>query len=233
MLDDYCFVQKVLGRCINTFGHGGGIIKRHSACALLLVLGIVMCIFPSVGGAADPNASDDSAKIGPSEDIKPVTVNAAYKKVKVKVKVKYKSWYKSWYKSHGKWKYKWKYTWKYKYVYRYKTVKAASTTTKTTYTSSSSGFKSDAKIDSIMRSGAKYGYSRGISTASAMVKAGAGDCWAMSAYLNSKFQAAGYQSRIIQYATKYSSRHRSVQLYQNGKWITVPYRAYGYNSMFV
>jgi hypothetical protein len=190
-----------------------------------------MCIFPSVGGAADPIASNDNAKIGPSEDIKPVEVNAAYKKVKVKTKVKVKV--KVRYKYKGKWRTKYVYKYKYRYVYKYVKVKAASSYSKTYYSSSSSGFKSDATIDSIMRSGAKYGYRSGISTASAMVNAGAGDCWAMSDYLNSKFKAAGYQSRIIQYATSYSSRHRSVQLYQNGKWITVPYRAYGYNGMFV
>ena len=233
MVNDLCFVQNVLGRCINTNGLGGGTIKRHSACALLLVLGIVMCIFPSVGGAADQSASDDNAKIGPGENIQPVEVNAAYKKIKVKTKVKVRVKVKVRYKRNGKWRTKYVYRYKYKYVYKYKTVKAASSYSKSYYSSSSSGFKSDATIASIMRSGAKYGYSRGISTASAMQKAGAGDCWAMSAYLNSKFQAAGYKSRIIQYATSYSSRHRSVQLYQNGKWITVPYRAYGYNGMFV
>ena len=84
-----------------------------------------------------------------------------------------------------------------------------------------------------MRSGAKYGYRRGVSSASAMQRAGAGDCWAMSEYLNSRFKAAGYNSRIIQYATSYSSRHRSVQLNLNGKWVTVPYRAYGYNGIFL
>jgi hypothetical protein len=84
-----------------------------------------------------------------------------------------------------------------------------------------------------MKSAAGYGYSSGVSTASGLVRYKAGDCWAYSAYLNGKFQAAGYKSRVIQYATSYSSRHRSVQLYQNGQWKTVPYRAYGYNYLIV
>jgi len=84
-----------------------------------------------------------------------------------------------------------------------------------------------------MKSGSKYGYRRSIRTAAAMQSAGVGDCWAINEYLHGKFQTAGYNSRVIQYATSYSSRHRSVQLNQNGKWITVPYRAYGYNCLFV
>ncbi len=219
---DYCFVQKVTSRCINTFGHGGGTIKRRSTCALLLVLGIAVSIFPSIAGATDQSASDDNANIGLSEHKDVLKVNAA-----TKVKV----WYKKWYKKHGKWRYVWRYYWKYKST---KTVKAASTTTKSSYTSSGTADTySDPKLNSIMKSAAGYGYRSGVSTATGLVKYGAGDCWAYSEYLNSKFKAAGYQSRIIQYATAYSSRHRSVQLYQNGQWKTVPYRAYGYNYLIV
>lgn len=208
-----------------------------------------MFIFPPSVGAADQNAMDNSAKIGLSEK-DAVKVNAAYKSKKVKSKKvsKYKKTYKKTYKkaktSYKKAKatykrvkttirYKYKGKWRYKTVYRYKKASAASSYSRSYYSSSSAGWTSDSTIDAIMRSGAKYGYRSGISTAAAMQRAGAGDCWAMSEYLNSKFQAAGYQSRIIQYATSYSSRHRSVQLNQNGKWVTVPYRAYGYNYLFV
>jgi hypothetical protein len=186
-----------------------------------------------------PNAMDNNAKIGLSESKDAVNVNAAYKTKKVKAKKvsKYKKTYKKLKATYKKVKvtvrYKYKGKWRYKTVYRYKKVSAASSYKRTSYSSSTAGWSSDATIDSIMRSGAKYGHRRGISSASAMQSAGAGDCWAMSEYLNSKFRAAGYNSRIIQYATSYSSRHRSVQLNLNGKWVTVPYRAYGYNSMFV
>ena len=117
-----------------------------------------------------------------------------------------------------------------------KRVKAANRYRKTTYksySSSSGSWSDDPVLDTIMRSGSKYGYRRGIITAAAMQSAGAGDCWAMSEYLHGKFQEAGYQSRVIQYRTRYSSRHRSVQVNRNGEWQTAPYRSYGYNYLFV
>ena len=252
---DYCFVQKVLSRCINTFGHGGGRIKRQSMYALLIALTMAMSILPSAVGAADQSASDNSAQIGLGEPLKhsmfgvpksSISGNANVLKVNaassVKVKVWYKHWYKSWhkhwYRSYGTWHYYWSYSWKYswKYYYKYKTstVKAASSSSSSSYTSSGKANTfSDPKLNSIMKSAAGYGYSSGISTASGLVAHKAGDCWAYSAYLNGKFKAAGYKSRVIQYATSYSSRHRSVQLYQNGQWKTVPYRAYGYNYYIV
>lgn len=113
-----------------------------------------------------------------------------------------------------------------------------STTTKSTKSSTSSASKSvssktsTSSLSEILASGAKYGYSHSASTASGMIAIGSGDCWAMSDYLYSKLQAAGIESRIVQYSTSYSSRHRSVQLYQNGAWVDVPYSSYGYSSMF-
>lgn len=222
--DDYCFVQEVLSRCINTFGHGGGIIKRQYMYALLIAVAMVMSVFPSVAGATDQSASNNNAQIGLGEHTNILKVNAA-SSVKVKV------WYKHWYKSHGKWRYVLRYYYKYKST---NTVKAASSCSASYYTSSSKANTfSDPKLNAIMKSAAGYSYRSGISTASGLAKYKAGDCWAYSAYLNSKFQAAGYKSRIIQYATSYSSRHRSVQLYQSGQWKTVPYRSYGYNYLIV
>jgi lysozyme family protein len=113
-----------------------------------------------------------------------------------------------------------------------------STTTKSTKSSTSSASKSvssktsTSSLSEILASGAKYGYSHSASTAAGMIAIGSGDCWAMSDYLYSKLQAAGIESRIVQYSTSYSSRHRSVQLYQNGAWVDVPYSSYGYSSMF-
>ena len=204
-------------------GHGGGTIKRQKLCALLLVVGMAVGICPSIAGASDQNASDNNAQIGLNEHTNILEVNAA-STVKVKV------WYKHWYKSHGKWRYVWK------YYYKYKTskAKAASSYSNSNYKSSGKADTfSDPTLNSIMKSAAGYGYERGVSTASGLVKHKAGDCWAYSAYLDSKFKAAGYKSRVIQYATSYSSRHRSVQLYQEGTWKTVPYRAYGYNYLIV
>ena len=90
----------------------------------------------------------------------------------------------------------------------------------------------NASLASIMKGASKYGYSHAASTASAMERIGAGDCWAMSDYLYTKMTAAHMHARIIQYATAYSSRHESVQYKQNGVWVNAPYRSYGLNSMF-
>jgi N-acetylmuramoyl-L-alanine amidase len=117
------------------------------------------------------------------------------------------------------------------------TAKKVSTTKKSTITTKTSVSKktstaSYSSLSSILASGAKYGYSHSASTAAAMMACGSGDCWAMSDYLYSKLSAAGIHSRIVQYSTAYSSRHRSVQLYQNGGWVDVPYSSYGYSTMF-
>lgn len=175
-----------------------------------------MFVFPSAIGAADQNAPDNGVTIGPNES-KSVLVHAASKK---KVKKTYK-------------KVKAKKTYKKTYKKSYKKAKAASRYSRSSYKSSGSADTSDATLNSIMRSAAGYRYSSAHHTGAELVRYGSGDCWAFSDYLNSRFQAAGYQSRIVQYATSYSSRHRAVQLYQNGAWKTVPYRAYGYPSLIV
>lgn len=130
-------------------------------------------------------------------------------------------------KNHKKY-YKYKKVVTYKKVY-YKTAKAASVskTTTTTYSISSSSTTAQ-----ILASGARYGYSSSAHTAAVMQSIGDGDCWAMSDYIYTHLKAAGIKSRIVQYSTTYSSRHRSVQLYESGSWVDVPYSSYGYNSMF-
>jgi len=110
------------------------------------------------------------------------------------------------------------------------TTKKSTTKTKTSASKTSSA--SYSSLSSILASGARYGYSHSASTATSMMACGSGDCWAMSDYLYSKLSAAGIHSRIVQYSTAYSSRHRSVQLYQNGAWVDVPYSSYGYSTMF-
>ena len=59
-----------------------------------------------------------------------------------------------------------------------------------------------------------------------------GDCWAMSNYLHKKLTKSGVKSRIIQYKTSMSSRHRSVQVYKSGKWVDYNYKANGYNKIY-
>ena len=91
---------------------------------------------------------------------------------------------------------------------------------------------SPSTVSQILKTGAKYGYSHYAHDSAGLIRYGSGDCWAMSDYLFKKFKAAGVRSRIVQYATAYASNHRSVQLYKSGSWVDVPYRTYGFNSMF-
>ena len=112
------------------------------------------------------------------------------------------------------------------------TVTKKQTTSTATSTSKKTSAASYSTLSAILASGAKYGYSHSASTASGMEAIGSGDCWAMSEYLYGKLSAAGIHSRIVQYSTAYSANHRSVQLYQNGAWVDVPYSSYGYSTMF-
>jgi len=114
---------------IFTLGHGGGTIKRKSLYALLLAIGIVMCIFPFIGGTNSHVASSENAKIGLDEkDISEIDAAGTirlikYKKYK-KPKKKYKKTKKTYkkakatyiykklkvrYKYRGKWRTKWVY----------------------------------------------------------------------------------------------------------------------------
>ena len=223
--------------------HGGGTIKRHTACALVVTIVMIMCIIPSSIGTENQNASNNNAKIGLKEYKNVLEVNAASKTKKVKAKTKKtikKVTYKK-VKAASSYRVKVKYYYKgkvrYKYVTKYRTVSAASTTTTTTPTtsvsSSSGAWSDDPTLDAIIRSGSGFSYSSAYHTGADLAAHGCGDCWAFSDYLNTKLQAAGYQSRVIQYATSYSSQHRSVQVMRNGAWQTIPYRAYGYPSLIV
>jgi hypothetical protein len=87
-------------------------------------------------------------------------------------------------------------------------------------------------LDAIMKAASKYGYSGAAHTGADMERIGSGDCWAMSDYLYTHMAAAGMKARIIQYATSYSSRHRSVQYLSNGVWVNAPYRSYFHTQMF-
>ncbi len=102
----------------------------------------------------------------------------------------------------------------------------------TTTAVKSSNSDIDSSVATIMKGASKYGYSHSASTAEAMERNGAGDCWAMSDYLYKKMRAAGIHSRIIQYSTRYASNHRSVQYLENGSWVDAPYRTYFSTDMF-
>lgn len=61
---------------------------------------------------------------------------------------------------------------------------------------------------------------------------GTGDCWDNSAYLYGKLTSSGTKARVIQYGTSLSSRHRSVQVYSNGRWVDYNYKANGYAKRY-
>ena len=82
-----------------------------------------------------------------------------------------------------------------------------------------------AKVVKIMKVARHFRYSHRYSTRLGIIKHRCGDCWAMSAYLYYELVHAKIHARIIQYRTKWSSRHRSVQ-YWIGHWVNVPYRTY-------
>lgn len=103
---------------------------------------------------------------------------------------------------------------------------------KTSSSTSASNSAIDSSVAQIMKGASKYGYSHSASTAEAMERIGAGDCWAMSAYLYKKMRAAGIHARIIEYGTAYSSNHRSVQYLKNNSWVNAPYRTYFSTNMF-
>lgn len=87
-------------------------------------------------------------------------------------------------------------------------------------------------VTSVMKKASHFKYSHRYHTAREIEKYKCGDCWAMSAYLYNHMKTNGMKVRIIQYRTKYSSRHRSVQYHWDGRWVNVPYRTYFHTYMF-
>lgn len=87
-------------------------------------------------------------------------------------------------------------------------------------------------VDGIMKAAAKFSYGPACQTAECMEKTKVGDCWAMSDWIYKKMTMAGIKARIVQYATAYSGRHRSVQVLKDGSWVDAPYSANGVSMMF-
>ena len=188
-------------------GHGGGIIKRKMAGAMLFALAIAICISPLSEGLTnqniDPNAINSEIKnqqlsntnsVGTTAPLAQVNAAKKYKKTykkkykKTRVKKKYKKKYRS---------VKYKKYWSSKY-HKYIYVKAAYTYKVTVRYTKSSG-------------------------------KGTGDCWTNSEILFQQLKKSGTKVRIIQYASSMSPRHRSVQLYKNGAWVNYNYKANGYS----
>lgn len=83
-------------------------------------------------------------------------------------------------------------------------------------------------IESIRQEGAKIKYSGRCQDYQCVEKYREGDCYGMSDWLWHKLKEAGYTARVIQYASPYSrsGTHRSVQIYQNGKWVDFDYTGF-------
>lgn len=66
-----------------------------------------------------------------------------------------------------------------------------------------------------------------------MQSKGRGECWAFSDLIYIRLKERGVASRIMQYPTRYSNNHRSVQYKDtNGGWQNFPYNDYGWGSRY-
>ena len=91
----------------------------------------------------------------------------------------------------------------------------------------------ESAIEEVGKQWSGLSYSGECQTASCAKQHKAGDCWGCSALLACELDNKGVTTRIMQYATSMSSRHRSVQYKDtNGEWKNFPYREYGFNSLF-
>lgn len=91
----------------------------------------------------------------------------------------------------------------------------------------------DSAINEVGQQYSNIGYCHSCQTGDCVKQTGCGDCWGMSDLLACELQNRGVTTRILQYPTGSSSRHRSVQyMGSDGSWRDFPYRQYGFNSAF-
>ena len=100
------------------------------------------------------------------------------------------------------------------------------------YSNSSSG-DIDKAIDEVGKLAAKISYSGQCQTHDCVQQHKTGDCWGMSDYIACELKSRGVETKIKQYGTSASPRHRSV-LYKdkNNKWTRFPYREYNVSMLF-
>jgi hypothetical protein len=190
-------------------GHGGGIIKRKIAGAMVFALALAICISPLAEGLNNQNIDNNAinGEIKNQQLSNANSVSTAAPLAQVKAAKTYKKTYKKKKKKHKKKKVKKRYKsskykkyWSSKY-HKYIYVKAAYT------------YKYKVRY---VKSGGK----------------GTGDCWTNSAILFNQLKKSGLKVRIIQYPTSMSPRHRSVQINTNGKWVNYNYKANGYKMTY-
>ena len=101
----------------------------------------------------------------------------------------------------------------------------ATTNIQITYTTEVTGSKQ--AILSYLHTKSSRTYSTGVKRSYSSGR-GTGDCWTNSEIMYSQLTRSGQKARIIQYSTSLSPRHRSVQVYKNGRWVNANYSGYGY-----
>lgn len=88
-------------------------------------------------------------------------------------------------------------------------------------------------LDEVGKQWSKIGYCGSCQTGECVKQTGCGDCWGASSLISCELENKGVTTRIMQYPTGSSSRHRSVQYKdKDGTWKNFPYRQYGFNSAF-
>lgn len=104
------------------------------------------------------------------------------------------------------------------------------------YSKSSSDSSSgdiDKAIDEVGKLAAKISYSGQCQTHDCVQQHKTGDCWGMSDYIACELKSRGVETKIKQYGTSASPRHRSI-LYKdkNNQWTRFPYREYNVSMLF-
>jgi len=85
----------------------------------------------------------------------------------------------------------------------------------------------NAAIKAVGTMAEKITYSNACQTHDCVAKKKTGDCWGMSDYIACELKARNVSSKILQYPTEYSSRHRSVKYKDNtGDYVRFPYRKF-------
>ena len=97
------------------------------------------------------------------------------------------------------------------------------------YSSDSSSDSKEYYASAVRSYTQSYGYSNDYSGSySSYGSGGTGDCWDNSEVMYNQLTSSGSRARIVQYGNSYVSNHRSVEIYNNGKWVDADYSNYGW-----
>jgi hypothetical protein len=202
-------------------GHGGGTIKFKFEGVMLLALALAICIAPLSEGLTNQNMDQNiinseikNVKLSNANSVSTGVTYAQVNAAKTYKKYKYKKYRSYKYKKYRSYKYKKYRSYKYKKYRSYKYKK---------YWSS--------KYHKYIYVKAAYTYKVTVRYTKSSGK-GTGDCWTNSEILFQQLKKSGLKVRIIQYASSMSPRHRSVQIYKNGKWVNYDYKANGYAQTY-